>query len=549
VKSRVWQTLWLVVLLAVAFAGGARAADQGEEVPVWRYTVRPADTLIGIAERYLSKPWQWPLIQRANKVDDPYRMLPGTVLRIPATMLRRAPAEATIATVSGEARWRAADGEWQPAVNGQRLASGSTLETLDDASVLLRLADGSKLLLSPNSRMVLDSLSVYADGLMVDARLRLQGGQTEVTADPDRRNNRHIQIQTPSAQAVVRGTRFRVGVEGDVSREETLRGRVGVSAAGRSVSVRRGQGTIARLGEPPIKPVPLLPAPDAASFPARFEQLPLRFPVPHLTGAVAWYGEIAPDPSFDRLLLSRTARGAALTFADLPNGEYVLRLRAADVNGLHGREVRHRFVVFARPFSPGLNSPGDAATIRVAQPVFAWSKLVDVARYRLQLASEPEFAQPLHDASSEQNTWQVPMDLPAGPLYWRVASIDSAGQQGPWRPAAGFTYKPAPGAVDLGRSAIEILAETIELRLPQAPDGMTHEAILSSAADLVPVLAQAQASDGALSLPRPDGGSYYLGVRLVDSGDNTPGPATVQELDVPYSRLWLLLLLLPLAVL
>ncbi|EXI81123.1 MAG: LysM domain protein [Candidatus Accumulibacter appositus] len=109
-------------------------------MPVWRYTVRPGDTLIGIAERYLIQAWQWPRIQRDNKVDDPHRMLPGMVLRIPAAMLRRAPAEAIIATVTGVVRWRAAGSEWQPAASGQRLASGRALETLDDASVLLRLA-------------------------------------------------------------------------------------------------------------------------------------------------------------------------------------------------------------------------------------------------------------------------------------------------------------------------------------------------------------------------------------------------------------------------
>jgi len=549
VKSALWRKLLLIVLFAVAFAGGAMAVDPGEEMAVWRYTVRPGDTLIGIAERYLIKPWQWARIQAANKVDDPYRMLPGTVLRIPAAMLRRAPAEVMIATASGDARWRAASGEWQRAVGGQRLASGSTLETLDEASVLLRLADGSTLLLAPNSQIVLDSLSVFAGGLMVDSRLRLQRGQTEVTANPEERANRHLQIKTPSAQAVVRGTHFRVGVDSEVTREETLRGRVGVSAAGASVSVRRGLGTIARVGEPPSTPVPLLAAPDVAGLPARFEQLPLRFPVPPLSGAAAWHGEIAPDPSFDRLLLSKTAAGAALTFADLPNGDYVLRLRAADSNGLQGFDAVHRFVVFARPFSPGLNSPGEAATIRAARPKFAWSRVVDVARYRLQVASEPSFAEPLHDASSEQNSWQVPEDLPAGRLYWRAASINASDQQGPWRPAAGFTYKPAPGEVDLGRSSIEIAADTIDLNLPQAPDGLYYEAILSAAPDLLPVLAQAQASDGSLSLPRPDGGSYYLGVRLVDRSDNTPGPANVQELDVPYSRLWLLLLLLPLAAL
>ena len=546
-NAKPWRGLLL--LLALSFALGAAAAEPADEMPVWRYTVRPGDTLIGIAQRYLIKAWQWPAIQQANQVDDPHHILPGTVLRIPAAMLRRAPAEAKIEASSGTVRWRPPDGDWRNAVSGQELAAGSTLETLDDASALLRLADGSSLLLSPNSQIVLDSLSVFAGGLMVDSRLRLQRGQTDVTANPDKGANRHLRIQTPSAQAVVRGTRFRVGVDSEMTREETLVGRVGVSAAGRRVSVRSGHGTVARLGAPPIKPVALLPAPDVTALPARFEQLPLRFPVPQLAGALAWHGEIAPDDAFDRLLRSKTAQGAALTFADLPNGNYVLRLRAADINGLQGLDAMHRFVVFARPFSPGLNAPGDTATIREAQAVFAWSAVFEVARYRVQVASEASFARPLHDASSEQNTWQVPAELPVGPLYWRAASVDRVGQQGPWSPAAGFTYKPGPGEVDLGQASIEFLDETIVLNLPPAPEGLFYEATLSSAADLQPALAQAQASTDALALPRPDGGSYYLGVRLVDRSDNTRGPAAVQVLQVPYSRLWLLLLLLPLALL
>ena len=44
-------------------------------------------------------------------------------------------------------------------------------------------------------------------------------------------------------------------------------------------------------------------------------------------------------------------------------------------------------------------------------------------------------------------------------------------------------------------------------------------------------------------------GSYYLGIRLLDRSDNTPGPLAVQKIEVPYSRLWLLLLLLPVVAL
>ncbi len=167
-----------------------------------------------------------------------------------------------------------------------------------------------------------------------------------------------------------------------------------------------------------------------------------------------------------------------------------------------------------------------------------------MASYRLQVASEPDFARPLHDATTEQNTWPVAEDLPAGGLYWRAASLDAAGQQGPWSVAAGFTYQPGLGPVDLGRAALDFTSETVRLNLPKPPEGLVYEAILASAPGLEPALAQAQASDGTLDLPRPDGGTYYLGVRLLDRSDNTPGPLVVQKIDVPSGRLWLLLLLL-----
>ncbi len=538
---------WLLIVLLAATLPPA-AAERNPGMPAWRYTVRPGDTLINIAERYLVDVGDWPAIQKDNQVDDPYRLLPGTVLRIPAALLRRAPAEVTIEASSGGVRRRLGGGDWQEAASGQRLAAGSALETLDDGNATLRLADGSKLLLAPNSHLAFDALGVFAGGLMVDTRLRLQRGHGDISTNPARRANQRLQIQTPSAQVVVRGTQFRVSVDDVTTREGTLAGLVAVSGAGRTVQVAQGQGTITRPGEAPSAPVVLLAAPAVSALPTRFEHLPLRLPLPRLPGAEAWHAKIAAAQSPDRILLSKTARGDALTFADLPNGDYLLRLRAVHVNGLHGLDALHAFVVFARPFPPGLNHPGDAATIRSARPTFAWSSVLDVSQYRLQVADEPDFARPLQAATSTENGWQAPADLPAGRLYWRAASIDPAGQQGPWSAVSAFTYKPGPGPVDLGRAAIEMESEVLTLNLPSPPDGLVYEAILSPLAELQPVLAQAQASAGRLQLARPDGGTYYLAIRLLDPVDQTPGPLAVQRLEVPYSRLWLLLLLVPLAV-
>lgn len=542
-KSAFFRSVSLALLLVLPLQLNAASAGGREEVPVWRYTVKPGDNLINIAERYFARAEQWPKVQKSNRVADPHRILPGTVLRIPADMLRRAPAQAMLASVNGVVRWRGNDTEWQDAASGQLLVSGAALETQENSSALLILADGSRIVVSPNSQIVLDTLSLYADGLMADTRMRLQQGQADVQANPQQRSHQSLKIQTPSAQAVVRGTRFRLAVDDGATREETVEGLVKVSAAGAGVDVPKGRGTVARTGQPPMRPVPLLPAADVTGLPTRFERLPMRFPLPRHAGALEWHGQVANDTTFERILLGKSLHGDSLTFADLPNGDYVLRLRAIDANGLQGLDALHAFTVFARPFSPGLNRPGDAATIRTATPALAWGDVVDVARYHIQLAASADFASPLYDEIVDQVGWQVPEELPAGTLYWRAASITVDGQQGPWATAA-FAYKPGPGAVDLGRAALLIEDERLSLKLEMPPEGLFYEAVLSADQQMAPALARISSGDGMLELPRPDSGTYYLGVRLVDRSDNTPGPMSIQKVEIPPSRLWLLLLLL-----
>lgn len=534
---------WLRMAVLATTLGSALL--QADEAPAWRYTVKPGDNLINIAARYFSHADQWPKVQKANSIADPHRILPGTVLRISPELLRKTPGQALLESVSGSVRWRMADADWQTAERGQQLVAGSALETRDDASALLRLADGSKIVLAPNTQLSLDTLTLYAGGLMADTRMRLQRGQTAVEANPEQRENQHLRIETPSAQAVVRGTQFRLGADAEVTREETLGGLVGVSGAGKAVRVPAGSGTIARAGEAPIDPVPLLAAADVSGLPTRFEHLPMRFPLPALSGATSWQGEVAPDESFDRVLLAKSARGETLTLADLPNGDYVLRLRAIDGNGLQGFDAMHRFTVFARPFPPGLNAPGDAATVRDAQAKFAWTNVLDIERYRVQVASTSEFSELLYDETLSGEAWQTPEELPPGKLFWRAASIEPDGKQGPWSVPAAFTYKPGPGAVDLGRSAVQVESETLSLKLPPPPDGLGYEAVLASDKQLESRLGQASGDDGQLELARPGFGTYYLGVRLVDRADNTPGPFAVQKIEIPPSKLWLLLFLVP----
>lgn len=535
-----------VLLLPSSMAGDNSLS---EEVPLWRYTVKPGDNLINIAKKYFVNPHSWKKIQKLNSVDDPYRMLPGTVLRIPVNLLHEEPAQAQVIHVNGKVLWRQpGQADWQPVDNGQKLGAGITLETFDEASATLVLADDSKIRVAPNSQLVLDTLSQYAGGLMADTRLRVRRGQTEIMANPLKMQNQHMRVITPTAQAFVRGTDFRVRTDGVSTHEETIGGLVSVNAVGKKVDVAAGHGTVVKQGERPVQPVELMAAPDVSALASRFEILPIRFMLPpQARNQQVWYGQIAADYSFEKILLERKVTGNVMNFADLPNGDYVFRLRAVDHHGLQGIDAVHPFTVFARPFPPGLNVPGNQATIRNGEPVFSWGKVIDSASTRIQVSTQADFSNVFYDEKLQSEHWQTPEELPAGQLYWRAATIDHHAMQGPWAVPASFIYKPGPGEVDLGESALKIESDRLMLHMSPPPENMGYEAVLSADSSLNPILSQTSSDNGVMELPKPGVGTYFLGVRFIDKSDNTPGPYAIQQVEITPSPAWLLLLLVPLA--
>lgn len=538
--NRTWAGL-VAFALWPALAGAQPAPS--DPLPEWRYTLRPGDTLIGVAQRYLARPAEWPRVQQLNRIADQYRLVPGTALRIPLAWLKQTPAPATVVAVSGETRLTL-PGEAARALRaGELLAAGAQLETAANSSATLRFADGSTLVLQPGARMSLDSVSVYAGGGMVDTRLRLQAGRVEVGANPRHAPGSRLQIITPSAVAAVRGTRFRVGADDAATREETLEGEVALDAAGRGVAVAAGQGSFAERGQPPSPPVALLPAPDVSSLPARIESLPLVFDLPQLAGASAWVGQIAPDARFETVLLEKTAAMPRIAFADLPDGNYVLRVRAADGNGLQGRDALHAFTLDARPFAPLPAAPG--ARVREPMPELQWSAVVGSDAYRLQLARDARFAAPLADVRVSATAWRPAQALDAGTWYWRVASL--AGEDaGPFSPPRRFDFDPLPGAPEMNAADMRFADDALTVRLPAPPAGLRYDLVVSSDAGQKNVLWRGESRDGAVRAAPLKPETVFLAARLVEA-DGTAGPFAVRRIDAPPRARWEpLLLLLPL---
>ncbi len=537
---------FLVLLLLAAPLLAAQelpaAFSTTETVPDWRYTLRPGDTLIGVSARYLARPADWPRVQRLNRIADPHRLTPGSSLRIPLAWLRHAPAPARVLSVTGQVRVKRPDAAERALQAGEDLPAGTALATAANSSATLRFADDSVLVLQPAAQLTLDTVSVYAGGGMVDTRLRLQQGRVEVGANPRRTPGSRLQIITPSAVAAVRGTRFRVAADPAATREETLEGLVGLAASGQEVTVADGQGSLAEAGKPPRPPVALLHAPDVSALPTRIDTLPMRFTLPSLPGAVSWLGQIAADPQFEQLLLETTSTTPTLSFADLPDGRYRLRVRAADVQGLQGRDAAHEFELDARPFAPLLNAPGPR--VRTATPALQWSAVVGATAYQVQLARDQAFAGLVVDERSTESQLTPPQALQPGAYHWRVASVEAA-EQGPFSPPQRFSYDPLPGAPEINQAAPQFADKALTLALPAPPAGLHYELLLARDPELKQVVWQSESPDGTLRAAPVKSESYYLGARLVEA-DGTAGPYATRLIDAPPRRHWeLLLLLLP----
>ena len=250
-----------LLILGAPLNSQAQTADADE----FAYLARPGDTLIGLGRRLLRDPKRWPEVQQRNHIGNEYRIKPGSTIRIPYGWLKVSAETASVTKVAG-----AVTRSGQPVTAGQSLDQGSQVETGPDGSVAIDLADGSQIVLHKSSSLRLSEMQ-RVDGVpnAHDIQVQLPAGHAETHVKPHRDVGR-FEIVTPTAALAVRGTIFRASAltEGAVT-TETLEGVVAVSASGQTVTTEADFGTRVERGAPPLKPVPLLPAPELSAVPGR----------------------------------------------------------------------------------------------------------------------------------------------------------------------------------------------------------------------------------------------------------------------------------------
>jgi hypothetical protein len=525
---------WLLAMVLLALGSSVRADD-------YRHTLMPGDTLIGIAEQLLEHPHDWIKLQRLNKIADPYHMLPGSIITIPFALLRREPATARVSAVKGDVRSTGG------AVSaGATLKQGDQLTTGEQSFATVELLDGSLLVLQPSSRLLMEKLVRLRNTTVPETRLRLDQGRVESTITKNPGGQPHYIINAPGATIGVRGTQFRVATaeEGEAVRAEVSEGTVVIGAGKRgspTTALPAGFGLVLEDGRAGT-PVPLLPAPDLSALPSLQERTIVRLVLPVISGARAYRIQIGADQDMREVLAENLNEKPEAKFGGLPDGQYTLRARGVDANGLEGKDADFAFKLKAHPEPPFVIAPAGGQKLRAESAELSWSIATEAARYRVQLAMDSQFASPVADIDGVEGTVILPAKkLEPGDYYWRIRSIRADGDTGPWGDAQRFVLKPLPANPEPPK----IDDEHLNFAWSAEP-GQVFLFQFARDDKFADVLNEQKVGQPSAVVARPGGGTYYMRVRATDP-DGFVGPFTAtQKIEVPAQPpWWLLLMLLP----
>jgi hypothetical protein len=156
-----------------------------------------------------------------------------------------------------------------------------------------------------------------------------------------------------------------------------------------------------------------------------------------VSGAVAYFVVVAKDQNFSTVVdegftwsPSYAPRNTLkpTTYTDETTSYYWAVLPATDFDGLTGLALDavnsspQNFQKQSLP--PTLLSPSTAQTF-TDQPTFRWTAADGARRYRLQVAADPTFGNPLDDVTTDATSYSTNSTYPANTvLYWRVRADD-----------------------------------------------------------------------------------------------------------------------------
>jgi hypothetical protein len=423
--------LFLLLNMASGLAAARPAADTqaGNGIVVSAdhitYSAKAGDTLMSIAQQWTAKSDNWVQLAKVNHINQDANIPIGTGIVIPADLLSDEPSEAQVVALSGNVTARTPDGQVIEMKVGVKLAEGAQIETGVDGFLTMSLPDASRISLPSNSRVKFSKLRMARFTKSPRTELMLLHGHVESRVSPLEASKGSYEVHTPTSVAGVRGTQFRVGVEGDTVTNEVLSGKVAVGNNRQPDALTLQGGTGNVITSKSVGPaIDLLPAPELDRVGT--EGAP-QIHLQPVTGARSYHVQIANDPDALNVLAESHSHDTHLKFSAVPAGSYYARISAIDRNGLEG-QPRIQAVSFHPNTALHPNNAPFVDAYDDKQVTLRWHG--DIGQeYMVQVSRDAQFSWLIFNNNTKNQEVQLPRP-PFGTYYARVQIINPDGSSG-----------------------------------------------------------------------------------------------------------------------
>ncbi len=298
---------------------------------------------------------------------------------------------------------------------GDEVLSGS-------GSATIRLADGSELRLSPDSRLMFNRLTRHSNSNAADTRLRLQKGALHTRVKPVTEDGGRFEIETPSAVAAVRGTVFAMQTDNNGSSVQVTEGVVDFGKPGKTRKIPAGYGaTLSTDSNDGLSIRKLPPAPTISPMPEVVTSLPAE-----MNWQYQWPTRYRLDifeQGTGNWLRTRQVSGKDHELTGLDNGRYEIQLAALNARGIAGMPDTATLEVKVQARKPGLVAPADGDSVNHDKPEFRWQLNGSNEVARVEIAETTSFNELVATSAwTSKNPVQPSRSLSPGQYHWRVVS-------------------------------------------------------------------------------------------------------------------------------
>ncbi|MBE0558470.1 MAG: FecR domain-containing protein [Proteobacteria bacterium] len=518
----------LIALLLVPCTG---YADDDRTVEL---RVVKNDSLIRICKKYLDDPSRWPEIGRINRLRDFDLIHTGQVLILPVRLLKGVPVDGRVLFVKGDVTLRAAGGKsWMPLRQSDLIRQGSLIRTGRESAVEIVFDDGTSFFQRSDTTLGLDVTQRKGDSHIIQ-RLILSAGRVLAKVRRATGQDSRIEIQTPSATAVARGTDFRVSVDAmEATTSEVLQGSVDVEALKMVVVVNAGEGTLVTKGAAPLKPRRLLPPPLPVDPKPLYRQAPFRLAFDRVEGAVSYRLQLSTDPEGKDVIREEViGPGEPLDVAGIDDGVYYLRGRSIDGIGLEGLPLAPQPIrVRINPLPPFIQEPADGAQFKGKAVSFRWMKVRDAVGYQLQISPDREFRDAAVTTADEGAVSHGHAFAAFGSYHFRIRSLAKDGYEGIWSDAIAFTLVPPPPSPVMEKPALA--DKELRIRWRDQGEKMSYRCQVARDEGFQNLLLERRVDRPEIVLPRPEEpGVYYVRTSTIDPTGYEGGFSLSQSFEI-----------------